>query len=241
MKHILLNNIEHKDLRVATNHSARFGDNNYFGLVVPSEFSMVLNHYPIFIQKDSNTGKFFFAALFGFQEGENLFLDNSGWNSDYIPLSCLRHPFLIGQQVQMENGDKVLKRVINIDMDNPRVAAAEGERLFTDAGAPTDYLNNIADILEDLHEGFLAAEQLIDQLLAYNLLESFTLKVNFNEYKKYELPGFYTINETALAALSDEKVVALYRNGNMEKIFAILHSHTRVSALMSLKSQQDLM
>lgn len=241
MKHSLLNNIEHRDLRVATNHSARFGDNTHYGLVVPNEFNRVQDHYPIFIQKDSNSGKFFFSALFGFQEGENLFLDNAGWNSEYVPLSILRQPFLIGQQVHVENGEKVMNRVIHIDMESARVNVPDGERLFTDAGATTDYLNNVADILESLHEGLLAADQLLNQLLAYNLLEQLTLKVTFNEYKKYEIPGFYTINTTAFNALADEQITALFRTGGLEKIYSILHSHNRIGALMELKSQQDLM
>jgi len=241
VKHILLNNIEHKDLRISTKQSAAFGDNVHYGLIVPSELKAAKNVYPIFIQKDSNTGKFFLSVLLGFQEGENLFLDDAGWNAAYIPLSFLRQPFVIGQQAQIENGEKVVKRVINLDIDSPKINAQDGERLFTEDGKSTPYLNSVADILESLHMGLTEADQFIDQLLAYNLLERFTLKVTFNEHKAYELTNFYTINEDGLKSLADESVISLYRNGNLEKIYSILHSHARVSSLIELKTKQDLM
>lgn len=239
MKPILLNNLEHRDLRISTKQSAHYGDNVHYALVVPSELRTAQNFYPLFIQKDSNTGSFFFSAIFGFQEGENLFLDETGWNAEYIPMSIMRQPFLIGRQAHVENGEQKINRVINIDMDSPRINPEEGERIFTDSGESTVYLQNVADMLESLHLGLIEANQLVERLLAYNLLEPLTLKVTFNEYKKYELTDLYTINEDMLRALSDRDVVSLYREGILEKIYSILHSQSRVSSLIRLKNIQD--
>lgn len=239
MKHVLLNNIDHKDLRISTRQSAVFGDNVNFGLIVPSELKTAQNFYPIFIQKDTHTGKFFFSVLFGFQEGENLFLDDAGWNAEYIPLSILRQPFLIGQQAYVQDGVNKVERVINLDLESPRLNTADGERVFDAAGAPTAYLNTVANMLESLHTGLLEADQLLERLLAYDLLEPLTLKVTFNEYKQYELANMYTINQDVLESLSDDKVLELFRSGSLEKIYCILHSQARVSTLIRLKNQQD--
>ena len=52
--------------------------------------------YPIFFIKDGATGQFYPAAVFGFDENENLFLSDQGWDASYIPMMIRRHPFLIG-------------------------------------------------------------------------------------------------------------------------------------------------
>ena len=42
--------------------------------------------------------------MFGVEEGENLFLDEKGWNASYIPLNIMRQPFLIGFQEKTQEG-----------------------------------------------------------------------------------------------------------------------------------------
>ncbi len=239
MKHQLLNNIEHRNLRVDSKPALTYGENSHFAMIVPAEIITAKNFFPIFIYKDGNTGKFFFSAIFGFQEGENLFLDEKGWHSEYIPLSIARKPFLIGQQEAIENGQKIVKRVINIDMDSPRVNSEHGERVFTDSGESTAYLNDIASVLEMLHHGIAESEQLINKLLDYDLLEPMSLKLVFNEHRKYELHHLYTIKNDALNALGDAKVLELFRDGSMEKIYALMHSQARISTLIRLKNERD--
>jgi hypothetical protein len=241
VKHIQLNNIEHRNLRVSTDYSPRLGDNISYGLVVPAELRTAQNFYPIFLQKDASTDKFFLSALFGFQEGENLFLDESGWKASYIPISIKRQPFVIGSQVYTENGQQKYSQVIHIDIESPRLNTPYGELLFTESGEQTPYLNNIADMLNALHHGLFETEQLVQQLLAYNLIEKFTLNIAFNEHKKYELVDFYTINEDVLRSLTDPQVVALFRSGAMDVIFSMLHSQGRITSLIELKKQQDFM
>jgi SapC len=239
VKHQLLNNIEHRNLRVDSKPALTYGENSHFAMIVPAEIVTAKNFYPLFIYKDGSTGQFFFSAIFGFQEGENLFLDEKGWNSEYIPLSIARKPFLIGQQESIERGQKIVKRVINIDMESPRVNSANGERVFTDSGESTTYLDNIATILEMLHHGLAESEQLINKLLGYDLLEPMSLKLVFNEHRKYELNHLYTIKTDALNALDDDKVLALFRDGSMEKIYALMHSQARISTLIRLKNERD--
>ena len=76
----LLNNDDHQDVCVITERSARYGDNVMYALTFPFEFRSVQALYPILFHSDSN-GNPFPVALFGFQEGENLFLDESGWDA----------------------------------------------------------------------------------------------------------------------------------------------------------------
>ena len=72
--HALVNPIDHKDIKIITNRSEKYGDNIWYALTFPREFRSAQAHYPIFFSKNPNTGKFMSVALFGFQEHENLYL-----------------------------------------------------------------------------------------------------------------------------------------------------------------------
>lgn len=234
--HIQLNNIEHKDLKIITRRSAQFGDNLWYTPIVPQEFRAVQSCYPIFFQKDPNTAKFFALSMFGFQQGENLFLDSSGWNASYIPLSVLRQPFLIGKQIFIEDGQEKSRRVIHLDMDSNRVSSTEGEALFKEFGGNTPFLDQMSGVLEALHKGLLEADQFINMLLAYDLLEPFTLSVTLNDGSAHQLIGFYTINEEKLKILEDDAILKLHRGGYLEAIYMVLGSHARISYLIEQKN-----
>ena len=68
-RHVMLNNIAHKDLRVITRYGAEFGDNVGTVMTVPTEFADMQREYPIFFRKDPNTGEFMSVALLGFAQG----------------------------------------------------------------------------------------------------------------------------------------------------------------------------
>jgi hypothetical protein len=89
----LLNNIDHKDLKIITERSAALGDNVWYAVTFPAEFRNLQRHYPVFFIKNPNDGQFEAVAMFGVEDGENLFLDEYGWNASYIPLNIMRQPF----------------------------------------------------------------------------------------------------------------------------------------------------
>lgn len=65
-KYALLNNIQHKDLRVITQFSATYGDNITSTLTFPTEFADIQKEYPIFfklIQIQKNTNRLYCLAL----------------------------------------------------------------------------------------------------------------------------------------------------------------------------------
>jgi hypothetical protein len=148
----LLNNIDHKNVKVITERSARYGDNVHYVLTFPTEFRRLQSCYPIFFQKNANTGKFFPLALLGFEEGENLFLTENGWEANYIPLMIQRNPFLIGYQEDLESPEGK-RPVVSIDMDSPRVSEAEGEPVFLPHGGTSDFLTTMTDVLDDIQVG----------------------------------------------------------------------------------------
>ena len=53
-QHVLLNNVEHRTLRVHAGHGAAFGDAVMRALTFPAEFRDVQAHYPIVFARDGD-------------------------------------------------------------------------------------------------------------------------------------------------------------------------------------------
>ena len=106
--HVLINNVEHNEVRVVTTRSAKFGDAIMSCITFPLEFRSVQAWYPILLQSFPD-GAMRPVALFGFEKGENLFLDATGWNAGYLPAMIRREPFQIGLQRGTDGGDTEMR------------------------------------------------------------------------------------------------------------------------------------
>ena len=174
-KHAMWNNIEHKDTRFDTRHGSEFGDEVMCTMAMPSEFRSIQIDYPIFFHKNADTGKYLPMVMFGFQRGENLFLNGNQWNANYIPLMIQRGPFAIGFQDQGEDQTGGRKMVISMDMDNPRVGSTDGEPLFDPFGGNSTYTDQVTEVLQEIEQGQRVIEEFVDALLEHDLLEPFSL------------------------------------------------------------------
>jgi hypothetical protein len=223
-RHAQLNNIDHRDLRVVTARGAAWGDDVMSALTFPGEFRNLQAHYPIVFQKSAD-GSFQPVALLGFQPGQNLFLDERGWDARYLPLAIERQPFLIGLSVDGEP-------MMHIDLDHPRVGHDQGEPLFRTHGGTTEFLDRMASTLQALHAGLQAVPGFVDALLRHELLESFVLDITLDDGAQHRLAGFYTINEERLARLDDEALSALHGPGHLEAIYMAIASLSRFRDLI---------
>ena len=233
----LLNNVDHKDLRVITARSAAYGDNQWYVPTFPHEFRNLQMHYPVVFAKNPNTGQFQAVALMGFEEGENLFLNGDGWDATYIPLNIMRQPFLVGFQETREDGVPATQMVVSVDRDNPRVSTTEGEPVFLEYGGNSEYLERVNSILNLIHQGFERNQAFIDMLLGMDLLESFVLDVELNDGSEHRLSGFYTINEDSLAGLTGDDLVILNNNGYLEAIYMAIASISNIPGLVDRKNR----
>ncbi|AKC86909.1 SapC family protein [Pseudoxanthomonas suwonensis] len=220
---VLLNNVDHRDLRVDTRHGVGLGDEVMYAPTFPDEFRNVQAHYPIVFHRDASGG-FHPLALLGLQEGTNLFLEGERWDASYIPLSVQRQPFLIG----ISGGE----RVIHVDLDHPRVRSGAGEALFLDFGGNTEFLERIKSVLSALHDGILATPAFIEALLRHQLLESFVLDVQLDDGSHNRLAGFHTIDEARLQALDGAALERLARDGHLLPVYMVLASLSRFRDLI---------
>jgi hypothetical protein len=220
----LLNNIQHKDLRIVTERGAKWGDDFMSAPATVDEFRRLQAHYPIVFQPDGKGG-FVPAVLFGLQEGQNLFLTAGGWDADYLPLSVQRLPFSIGI------ADDELRMMV--DMDSRRIShGAEGEAVFLPHGGTTDFTENANAVLRTLHEGLQATTEFIQTLMAHDLLEPFTLDVERPDGTRGQLVGYYIVHEERLAALDAATVSLLHQADYLMPIYMSLASLSNFTKLI---------
>ncbi len=235
-QYALLNNVDHAETRVITERSARYGDDRMQALVFPFEFRNVQASYPILFQQDG-TGGFYPLALFGFQEKENLFLDESGWQAPYIPAMLRREPFLIGFQDSKTQGEPERTRVLSLDMDHPRVNSELGEPLFQPLGGRTPFLESVADLLETIYAGIDHNRQFVGALQEHDLLEAMTLEIELKDGSRNQLIGFHCLAEEKIQTLSAEVLGALNERGYLMPMFMVLASMGNIQRLVELKNR----
>jgi hypothetical protein len=220
----LLNNVTHKDLRIFTQRGAAWGDDVMSCPVTPDEFRSLQAHYPIVFQQNGQ-GSFLPVVLFGLQEGQNLFLNDKGWDAGYLPLAMRRMPFSIGvAQDELR---------MMVDMASPRIArgGAEGEAVFLPQGGNSELLESANSVLRALHEGLQATPEFIEALVSNGLLESFVFNVERLDGSQGELVGYYTIREERLTALDAGTVALLHQADYLQPIYMAIASLSNLAKL----------
>ena len=229
-RHAILNNVEHRDLRIISTRSAQHGDDVMAALTFPAEFRNVQAHYPIVFAK-SREGTFTPLALFGFEPKQNLFLGAQGWDAAYVPLMIERQPFLIGQS----NNEKV----IHIDLDSSRASRSEGELLFQEDGKNTPYLDRAGTVLVTIDQGISATPAFMAALTEYNLLESFALDIDLPDGRQQRFAGFHTVQEERLSKLGGEALGRLHEQGHLQNIFMVIASLSNFRDLVARMRKRD--
>ncbi|WUR13271.1 SapC family protein [[Empedobacter] haloabium] len=225
---VLLNNVQHKDLHIATERRAALGDNVMFATTFPAEFRTLQAYYPIVFRKSDDGTSFEPVALFGFQQGENLFLGEDGWDAPEVPLMIERQPFLIGRQ-----GEELM---VHVDLDHPRVGRT-GEAVFLPHGGVTEYLERINSVLLTIHQGMQSLPAFVEALLRHELLEGFTFDIELEDGSQNRLAGFYTIHEERLAALDGAALARLHQAGHLQAVYMAIASLSQFRALIGRKNR----
>ena len=226
---VLLRNVEHKDLRIIPGRGTRFGDGEMMCPTFPAEFRNVLAHYPIVFRETGDAQRYEPVALFGFEDGENLFATADDWDALYVPMAVARQPFLMGL-----SGDGPL---VHVDLDHPKVSTTIGEPVFLEFGGNSEFLEYINSTLLALHHGLQSNAGFVAALLDFGLIEPFTLNIELNDGSHNQLAGFSTINEERLAALDGEALARLHQSGHLLAAHLIVASLTQLRELIERKNQ----
>ena len=235
---VLLSSTNHKNLRVKNEPApASFSLRN--SSIVMQEFPHLALEYPLLFTKNMDTGSFVCVSVFGFDEGENLFVENDQWNALYTPLNIKRQPFMVGTQNKPgDDQPQESEHVVLIDEADPRVQEQDGEALFNERGFPTPYLEKMTSMLKALKDGFADTKLFIDKLLELDLIAPTTLKIELINQEQRHIQGFYSIDEGKLQSLSGETIAELHSLNYLKPIYAILTSFGHIYSLIDKKNKK---
>jgi hypothetical protein len=231
----LLDNVNHRHLRVRTERSAALGDARQSALALPAEFRHLQAHYPIVFQHVEGDAGFQPVVLLGLEEDQNVYLRDGAWAAPILPMALQRDPFMIGR-----GPDDSLQ--LHIDMDSPRIVRPEegevGTALFMPHGGFSDYLDHIVQLMEHLHAQAQQLPVFIEALTRHQLLEPFVIDVESSSGEQGRLTGLFTIHEERLAALPGDALEALAREGHLLPIYMQIASLQQLQGLVERASRR---
>lgn len=237
-KPVLVQNSVHGDIRIDTSLQAALGRGLRNTSVVMQEFKLAALEYPIVLTKNPETGAFSSVALFGFDEGENLYvLENDQWDAWYVPLNVVRGPFMLGTQEVPGAAGEAVEHVLLVDMDDQRVNKENGELLFNDRGFPTAFLERITSVIRSLKDGIEETSTFVETLLELNLIAPAQLKIEFVNGEHRDVRGVYTIEPEELKRLTVRELQELHEKDYLEPMYAMAISFGHIRSLIERKNK----
>ncbi len=228
-----LNAAQHNALGYVEKFGADYGHQVGAMVILPNEFAKAQREYPILFRKDAETGRFLPVVLLGFEEHENLFLnESSAWSARYIPLAVRQGPFLIG--LQQQEGEQRL--AIYADLNDSRIQQNAGAALFNADGSASDTLNKIRDVLSSSHTGSESLEAMVDAFLKYDLLERVMLEIDLSSGTTVKFDAGYTVHLEKLMALESAAVVELHKSGFLSLAYNVADSVNNIQGLIDIKN-----
>jgi len=234
MTNVLLNNVDHHDLRVITRHGPEFGDAVNQVLVFPTEFERLQREYAIVLRKSAE-GPLRPLALLGLARSENLYLDGTGgWAAHSIPALMQRGPFSIAAPDDAEG-----EPMIRIEPEHPRVSRSEGEPVFLPHGGNSSYLERVSTVLQTIYAGHHLLDPMVAAFEDAGLLQPINLEVRVSETQVYAISDVVTIDRARLAALDGDGLAALNSQGFLQSAFLLAASLGNIQRLADLKSRRQ--
>ena len=232
--HQILNPADHGALRIHPEARLELGDGVMASLAVPAEFRRLACEYPLLFRYDGETQAFSALALFGFEPGENLFMEDGRWEASCRPFAMTVQPFLVGRPADGAGASQV-----HVDMSHPRISASgEGLRVFDEAGQPSPYLEEMAATLGALDEGYRTSGEFYAALKRYDLLEPFSMDVTLDNGAAHRLVGYHFVDEDKVRALEPEVLAELHGAGHLEPIYMSIASLGNLGKLVRRKNRR---
>jgi hypothetical protein len=172
------------------------------------------------------------SALLGVSDNENLLVENGQWKARYVPAFIRRYPFFTARI--SDDG----RMGVFIDAAWPGFNDQDGERIFDDEGQATDLLKNAVEFLQRFDEEVEQTRLFCARVVDLDLLEYMTARLTLADGSESTVDGFYVVNESRLAALSDEVMLELNKSGMLMMLHAHLISLGMMRVMTELKSKR---
>lgn len=222
----------HADLSIDAAEGYGFARRSNFSPLACVEFEKAAANYPIvFVQQADG---FVPAAIFGFGDEDNLFLDADGrWTCEYIPGYIRRYPFILANVTEGQTF------TLCIDPAWPGCNRDDrGERLFLIGGARSPYLERTLAFVQQFHGELTATAEFCRRLQSLDLLEPMQAQVALASGEKLALAGFHTVSRERLQALGAADAASLLSTGQLELVYLHLFSLAAFGTLMERHAER---
>jgi len=237
-KAIVLNNVDHKNLKVDTRSESNLNVNR--SLIYATEISELHKEFPLVFYKTPN-GQTQLHAILGLAKDENLFLGDSGWTTRFVPALLARGPFSLGYKKTDKDNNEQQDPVICIDMDDPRVNTEQGEEIFLQFGGEAPYLNYVKKALQTIDSGMHFDKTLFTLIESMDLLEPVSINIKLSNVEEVNFSDYLTINQEKLTSLAGESLAKLNQFGVLGLLYFVLSSMGNFQTLMELKNAKSAM
>lgn len=194
------------------------------------EFSQAAGSMPIAFSPDPTATP---VAVLGLREDENLYLTNKNdWLVDcYIPAYIRRYPFIFAS---VANSDQL---GLCLDENENTIVQKDGERIFDDAGNPTEMAKNAMEFCKSYHAASMATQEFSKKLLELDLLVERQVDIKIKD-KQIRFAGFRIVDEKKLNGLSDDQFMELRKKGLLPFIYAHLLSNVQWNRITQLLTKK---
>ncbi len=168
------------------------------------------------------------AAILGIQQDKNLFVSDDGqWQGRYIPAFIRRYPFVFSSNEDASTFTLCVDKEFRGLNEDGR-----GERLFTEAGENSTYLERMLNFLQEYQAHFQRTQAFCKQLKDLDLLESMQAHISMPSGSQQSLTGFQVINRDRLKALDGDKLAELAQTDALELAYLHLQSLNNFSVMV---------
>jgi len=168
------------------------------------------------------------TVVLGLEPEENAYVGPKGrWAAKYVPAFVRRYPFVFSSL----NEGKSLALCVDEAFSGCN-REGRGQRLFTDAGERTEYLENMLKFLKEFQRSHKRTQAFCQQLVELDLLETRSAKVKTSTGQQVTLGGFRAVSREKLHALPPEKLAELAKSGALELIYLHLYSLQNLSGML---------
>ena len=228
---VQLDKIQHANIKLKKSLDLKRVSSGNMSPVIFHEMSQLATEFPLIFIKNRDTGEFNCVAIFGFESGQNLFVENKQWTGKQLPALLTHTP--LGMTSVLDDSDKL---VVVIDTLSESVSEDEGEALFDEQGNETEFLKTRIQAMLNYQQYVKVTKDLVQLIVELDLLESKDFSYEIGG-KKQKVGGMYLISEDKLNQLQDDKLLLLHKKGALGPIYHHLSSLHNFKVLLNKMSQ----
>ncbi|WP_336977832.1 SapC family protein [Altererythrobacter fulvus] len=210
-----LNRRDHEKWRARRSDTADWLIGQHAVPLTVDEFGPAQRHFPIIFSSGNRPVP---LALFGLNEGVNVYVDDKGTvsNDVYIPAYIRRYPFLLAK---LDPNSEAMS--LCFDPSSKLLGDfEEGDTLF-EGEEPADFIKGVMQFCERFEEAGMRTQAFVDELIKHDLLMDGEVAITQDGLEQpFIYRGFKMINQEKLRDLRGDLLRTWNQNGMLALIFA---------------------